>query len=168
MKLCTKLAVAVVLIALITNARCQAADVMEEGDTLREGQALVQDPYSFIMQSDCNLVLYKYGNQPLWASGTDGRGTGCVFTLQYDGNAVVYTGARNDVYSANTYGRNDGSHFIIMQRDGNVVMYNSHGNAIWATGTYGRAFSQLKPLDASALQRLRHANESAGARASQP
>ncbi|KAH7421231.1 hypothetical protein KP509_13G047100 [Ceratopteris richardii] len=153
----------VVLVVLIASGRGQAADVLLEGYTLRAGAALVQGRYKFIMQSDCNLVLYKNGNQPLWASNTYRKGTGCVFTLQYDGNAVLYSGTRKPLFATNTYGRNDGSHYIIMQADGNVVMYNGSGRPIWSTGTYGRAFTELKPLDAAALQRLRQV-ESAGVR----
>ncbi|BBN02364.1 protein MpGH17.10 [Marchantia polymorpha subsp. ruderalis] len=93
--------------------------------------------YRFIMQADCNLVLYHNGVGPLWASNTQGSATDGYMELQHDGNAVVYGGgvAR---WASGTWGRNDGAHYIEVQDDGNTVMYNAANQAIWATNTAGR------------------------------
>ncbi|BBN17253.1 hypothetical protein Mp_7g13100 [Marchantia polymorpha subsp. ruderalis] len=103
--------------------------------------------YMFIMQADCNLVLYKTGVGALWASNTHGMASDGYMELQHDGNAVVYVGGVERAglrstadarWASNTYGRNDGAHRIDVQDDGNTVMYNEANQAIWATNTAGR------------------------------
>nr|AUX13430.1 mannose binding lectin [Microsorum sp. SU-2018] len=119
-----------------------AGNVLLEGYVLNPGASLAEGPYSLHMQTDCNLVLYKNGNQPLWASNTFQRGTGCYLIMQTDGNAVVYTSASQAVWATGTNGRNDGAHYLILQTDGNLVMYNGGGTPIWASGTNGRLASE--------------------------
>ncbi|PTQ26433.1 hypothetical protein MARPO_1717s0001 [Marchantia polymorpha] len=103
--------------------------------------------YRFIMQADCNLVLYQTGVGRLWASNTAGSGSDGHMELQHDGNAVVYVGGverwalqapRDARWASNTWARNDGAHRIDIQDDGNVVMYNAANETIWATNTAGR------------------------------
>ncbi|BBN17254.1 protein MpGH17.21 [Marchantia polymorpha subsp. ruderalis] len=97
--------------------------------------------YRFIMQADCNLVLYQTNVGHLWASNTAGCGSDGYMVLQSDGNAVVYAGgvAR---WASNTWGRNDGAHRIDVQDDGNAVMYNEANQAIWATNTSSGRITQ--------------------------
>ncbi|KAG6545093.1 hypothetical protein Mapa_013476 [Marchantia paleacea] len=90
--------------------------------------------YKFIMQSDCNLVLYHNSVGALWASKTQGSASGCYMELQADGNAVVYGGSVAR-WASGTSGRNDGAHYIDVQDDGNTVMYNAANQAIWQTST---------------------------------
>ncbi|KAH7295494.1 hypothetical protein KP509_27G052000 [Ceratopteris richardii] len=164
-KIATVLTLAMVAAATM-SASVNAAKVLLQGYQLGAGAGLVNGPYTFIMQKDCNLVLYK-NSRALWASQTYKKGTGCVFTLQYDGNGVLYTGAGVALFATNTNGRNDGAHYIIMQSDGNVVMYNGSGTPIWATGTNGLSFAQIKPLDAATLESLQRA-QSAGVLSKSP
>ncbi|KAH7295472.1 hypothetical protein KP509_27G049800 [Ceratopteris richardii] len=169
MAVCLRIATALslaMLAASIMSATVRGGPVLQQGYELRAGAALRNGPYTFIMQYDCNLVLYK-NTRALWSSRTYNKGRNCVFTLQYDGNGVLYTGAGVALFATNTYGRNDGAHFIIVQLDGNVVMYNGARKPIWATGTYGQSFTQIKPLDAATLESLQLA-ESAGVRSDSP
>nr|AUX13429.1 mannose binding lectin [Microsorum sp. SU-2018] len=119
-----------------------AGNVLLQGNRLNPGTSLTQGPYSLRMQTDCNLVLYKNGNRPLWASNTNQKGTGCYLIMQTDGNAALYTSARKALWATGTNGRNDGAHHLILQADGNLVMYNGGGAAIWASGTDGRMAPQ--------------------------
>ncbi|KAH7295488.1 hypothetical protein KP509_27G051400 [Ceratopteris richardii] len=89
-RIATTIALAVVIAASI-SARVHAANVLVQGYHLNPGSALVNGGYTFIMQNDCNLVLYKT-TQALWSSRTYNMGTACIFTLQFDGNGVLYTG----------------------------------------------------------------------------
>ncbi|OVA04946.1 Bulb-type lectin domain [Macleaya cordata] len=105
-------------------------NTMFSGGSLYSGQYLENWPYRFIMQGDCNLVLYKNG-APRWSSGTDGRGINCYVTLQDDGNLVVTSGYGGVVWaSQSNQGQN--TYRLDLQTDGNVVIY---GGAIWATCT---------------------------------
>ncbi|KAL0922439.1 hypothetical protein M5K25_006426 [Dendrobium thyrsiflorum] len=109
-----------------------AANRLNAGQSLGPGQSLTQGPYLFIMQQDCNLVLYD-NNRAVWATGTNGRASGCVLTMQINGNLVIYSGIRV-IWASNT-SRQIGNYYLILQRDRNVVIYDNSNNAIWATGT---------------------------------
>lgn len=86
----------------------------------------------FRMQSDCNLVAYRYPTDPVWASHTDKKGTDCRAVMQADGNLVVYTGAGKALWASATT-RYPGSRLAV-QDDGNVVIYTGT-QPRWATNT---------------------------------
>ncbi|KAH7692358.1 alpha-D-mannose-specific plant lectins domain-containing protein [Dioscorea alata] len=123
---------------LVASPLCSMADSMlYSGDSLTVGQALSYASYTFIMQSDCNLVLYDNVNA-IWASGTNDQGSSCYVSLQSDGNLVIYDNNDNAVWASNTNVGQDntnvgqGNYVLILQRDRNVVIY---GGAQWATNT---------------------------------
>ncbi|XP_008803013.1 mannose-specific lectin-like [Phoenix dactylifera] len=119
---------ALVLGLLATTA--VAKDTLFDGQSLEVGQYLEKGPYRFIMQGDCNLVLYVNGNRPLWSSGTDGKGSSCRATLQENGNLVIFSGSDVVWTSGSAPGPN--TYRLVLQGDGNVVIY---GAALWATNT---------------------------------
>jgi hypothetical protein len=122
--------------------------ILHQGDVLWNGQSLVNNGYELWMQPDCNLVLYDWKDSDgcdtyphyrvLWASNTDGQGSGCYATMQSDGNFVVYNSSRA-VWASGTDGSaNPG--FVQLQSDSNVVVYYTSvdpRNARWSTGTWG-------------------------------
>jgi hypothetical protein len=83
--------------------------------------------YTFIMQSDGNLVLYQ-GSTALWATGTNGRG-GYQVDMQGDGNLVVYTSSRAPLWASKTNGH-PGAYFAV-QDDSNIVVYDG-STPLWA------------------------------------
>ncbi|KAL5720794.1 hypothetical protein ACHQM5_013429 [Ranunculus cassubicifolius] len=107
-----------------------AEDLLFSGETLNANEFIESGPYRFIMQSDCNLVLYANGNRALWNSATNGRGTSCRATLQNNGNLVILSGT--DVVWSSQSARGPNNYRVIVQGDGNVVIY---GAALWATNT---------------------------------
>ncbi|XP_058106568.1 mannose-specific lectin-like [Magnolia sinica] len=119
---------AIVILFLFSNAVVE--DILFHDESLNTGEFLENGPYRFIMQADCNLVLYVNGTRALWSSRTNGRGTSCRATLQNNGNLVVLSGT-DVVWTSNTaVGANN--YRLIVQGDGNVVIY---GGAMWATNT---------------------------------
>jgi hypothetical protein len=109
-------------------------DTMQPGQVLNPGQSITSADgrFTFIYQTDGNLVLYL-GGTPLWASGTNGLGTGtCI--MQADGNLVIYSPGPNGVWASGT--SSPGSRLVV-QTDGNVVIYRPDGTAAWATNTAG-------------------------------
>ncbi|XP_058106569.1 mannose-specific lectin-like [Magnolia sinica] len=119
---------AILLLFLFGNAI--AEDILFHDESLNTGEFLENGPYRFIMQADCNLVLYVNTTRALWSSRTNGRGTSCRATLQNNGNLVVLSGT-DVVWTSNTaVGANN--YRLIVQGDGNVVIY---GAAMWATNT---------------------------------
>ncbi|XP_058109404.1 mannose-specific lectin-like [Magnolia sinica] len=117
-------------LALLFSTACKADNVLYPGDTLGTNNYLEYGSYRFIIQEDCNLVLYDNGN-PIWASNTGGRSRNCHCTMQTDGNLVVYNPNGVAIWASNT-SRGDGFYVLILQRDRNVVIY---GGAIWATAS---------------------------------
>lgn len=89
--------------------------------------------YKLSFQNDGNLVLYKPGGAPVWATGTEGNAA--QFSVQSDGNMVLYNGSGQPIWASNTDG-NSGA-FLALQTDGNLVVYRSNGQAIWASNTNG-------------------------------
>ncbi|MQL84125.1 hypothetical protein Taro_016619 [Colocasia esculenta] len=118
------------LLGLLLSTGALAEDILFNGETLNTGEFLESGPYRFIMQTDCNLVLYVNRTRALWASGTNGRGSNCRATLQNNGNLVVVSGS--DIIWSSNSSRGSNSYRLIVQSDGNVVIY---GGALWATNT---------------------------------
>ncbi|KAK1298289.1 hypothetical protein QJS10_CPB14g01187 [Acorus calamus] len=110
---------------------CEAANVLFSGDTLRLEESLTYGNYRLTMQRDCNLVLYD-GGRAVWASGTNGKGSGCYLRMQYDANLVVYNYDGKSLWSSKTY-RRMGNYLVVLQNDRNVVIY---GDAFWDSKTY--------------------------------
>nr|QDX15852.1 lectin [Arisaema heterophyllum] len=111
-----------------------AADsVLYSGGSLLTGQSLVQGNYSFVMQEDCNLVLYN-GRVPLWASLTYHQGFRCVAILQREGDLMIFSGSGRLLWSSGTGRVDRRSYVLVLQPDGNVVIY---GTSIRATGIGG-------------------------------
>jgi hypothetical protein len=117
---------------------CRNIDIRTNGKSrnFRKGISGGTCGYRLRFQSDGNLILINSSGQPLWATGTDGRGE--ILSLQADGNLVIYGGGRA-LWATNTYG-NPGA-FLAIQADGNLVVYRSDGQqALWASGTDGGQF----------------------------
>jgi hypothetical protein len=90
--------------------------------------------YQLVLQTDGNLVLYRFSDQhPLWASNTQGKGAKTA-TMQADGNFVIYNSNKNPLWSSETKGK--GGVTLVLQDDGNLVIYKQDGTtAVWASNT---------------------------------
>lgn len=114
------------------------------GSQALPGQTLAKDHglqtsdgrYTFVFQSDSNLVLYKnYPTHPrraIWASGTNGR-PGAVCNMQADGNLVIYDADAHALWASGSNGH-PGSRLVV-QTDGNTVIYQPNQVPVWATNT---------------------------------
>jgi hypothetical protein len=114
-------------------------DTMRPGQVLNPGQSIRSNSgkFTFIMQTDGNLVLYKNlstgGQKALWASNTNGKPTQ-VCIMQLDGNLVLYDVDGNALWSSNTF--HDAGARLVMQDDGNAVIYRTNNSAAWSTNTW--------------------------------
>ncbi|KAL5724381.1 hypothetical protein ACHQM5_007652 [Ranunculus cassubicifolius] len=120
---------ALLFVTLFFAGQVIAEDILFSGETMTAGQYIESGTYRFIMQTDCNLVLYT-GTRALWASNTARRATNCRVTLQTNGNLVVLSGT-DVIWTSNT-AHSSTNYRLIVQGDGNVVIY---GAALWATNT---------------------------------
>jgi hypothetical protein len=87
--------------------------------------------YTFIHQTDGNLVLYGPDGKPKWHSNTYGRKTDTAI-MQTDGNFVLY-GPDGALWNTGTW--NHPGAYLILQDDGNLVIYEQQ-KAIWHTNTF--------------------------------
>ena len=119
---------------VVPSGPTAAGDTMTAGQMLYAGQSIKSQngKFTFVMQGDGNLVLYRAEGRALWASGTNGKRV-AVCAMQGDGNLVLYEAGPHADWASNTNG-NPGSKLVV-QDDGNVVIYRANGTAAWATNT---------------------------------
>jgi hypothetical protein len=117
----------------LTLQAIQSCGRMNPGRVLATGASATScdGRFTFVIQSDGNLVLYQAGVGAIWANHVYGNGH--ILAMQTDGNLVVYNSAGQARWSTGTHGRNGATLFV--QNDGNVVVYSHLGQALWSTGT---------------------------------
>nr|AAP20877.1 lectin [Lycoris radiata] len=115
------LILATIFLGVITPS-CLSDNILHSGKTLSPGEFLSYRSYVFIMQEDCNLVLYDV-DKPIWATNTGGLSSGCHLSMQSDGNLVVYSPQNRPIWASDTGGQNDANYVLILQKDRNVVIY---------------------------------------------
>ncbi len=116
---------------------CRNTDLRTNGRqnlSFRKGDKWVTcNNYKLEFQGDGNLVLYSPSGNPIWATGTEGRGS--LFSVQTDGNVVLYDSSNRPLWASDTSG-NIGAFFSI-QTDGNLVVYRQDGRPGWNSATDG-------------------------------
>jgi hypothetical protein len=120
--------VAAVAVVALADTPAFAASSLSAGQVLHAGQSITAGSYKLIMQTDGNLVEYS-GSTPIFATHTNGEGSGNYATMQSDGNFVLYSSGGSPRWATNTFGL--GGSVLDIQTDGNVVVYHS-GTAEWA------------------------------------
>jgi hypothetical protein len=117
--------------------------IMNQGDSYTSPNG----KYTFIMQTDGNLVLYPQGGGATWAANTadneQHNGDGGVKTIvQSDGNVQVIDGKNNVLWQTDTAASKSTSYYngasLSVQNDGDVVLYEMPANgdeSMWSTGT---------------------------------
>jgi peptidoglycan hydrolase-like protein with peptidoglycan-binding domain len=111
---------------------------------------------ALIFQADGNLVLYaaplltdrgsgKIKSQPLWASGTDGKGASSL-TMQEDGNLAVLDPNGQPLWSSAT-GGNPGAKLEVRQADA-VIRSPRTGAVLWSA-SQGQSPSGVQPVGLS-------------------
>ncbi|XP_058099738.1 mannose-specific lectin-like [Magnolia sinica] len=120
-----------------------AEDTIFNGEKLLTDQFIENGPYKFIMQGDCNLVLYNK-DRALWHTNTAGHGNSCNLLMQNNGNLVIFSGS--DVIWSSSTSRGPNTYRLVVQLDGYVVIY---GGATWATNTVQKSTKRkliIEPL----------------------
>ncbi|XP_008798185.1 mannose-specific lectin 1-like [Phoenix dactylifera] len=104
----------------------------ESGGKLLSGESLTYRQYSLVMQKDCNLVVYD-GNEPIWASGTYGKGSNCFLTLESNGELIIhgyplFIPVSSPIWTSGSTSV-DGSYVLVLEYDGGLRVY---GPVIWS------------------------------------
>jgi hypothetical protein len=121
-------------LATLPSGTIGQGDDLQPGEVLTPGASITSanGTYTLVYQGDGNLVLYRAGGVPLWASDTSGTPAG-VCIMQGDGNLVVYRPGPQPVWDSGTWGQPGNR--LVVQDDGNVVIYRPDGTPAWATNT---------------------------------
>ncbi|XP_039118825.1 mannose-specific lectin-like [Dioscorea cayenensis subsp. rotundata] len=119
----------VFLLLVVIPLCCKADSILYSGEALQTREFLSWESYQFIMQDDCNLVLYDLG-QPIWATNTGGLATNCYVTLQSDGNLVIYRSTGTVLWQNEIHREGQDQYVLILQKDRNVAIY---GGKLWET-----------------------------------
>ncbi len=91
--------------------------------------------FGLVMQSDGNLVLYRSGVGPLWATNTTLKNGQTTAILQGDGNLVLYDAANHPLWQSNTAGWVGA--YLEVQSDGDLVIFNPSESPVWTSGIGG-------------------------------
>ena len=137
-------------VSTLPNTASNCGTTIPSGTIMNEGDSYTSPNgnYTFIMQTDGNLVLYLNGpnGKATWAANTadseQKNGDGGVKTvLQSNGDLQVIDSKNNVLWSSGTSSSktelSNGS-TVSVQNDGNVVMYQSttyNDASLWSTGT---------------------------------
>nr|BAL44282.1 lectin [Lysichiton camtschatcensis] len=111
-------------------------NLMFSGQVLyRDGKLTTRD-YMFVMQGDCNLVLYTHGG---WQSNTHGNGQHCFLRLDHRGMLTIKDDSYGTVWTSGQKSA-EGEYVLILQEDAKVVVY---GPAIWSTKSTGEKIAMV-------------------------
>ena len=112
---------------LTTPASGRGSNYLLSGESLQQGEALVDGDDKFILQHDCDLVFYSSGVKK-WSSGTGGDARfGCYVSLMEHGNLMIFS-FKGIVWNRGPNGP-IGKYILILQRDHNVLVY---GPSFWS------------------------------------
>lgn len=114
---------AALFLAALSSAN--EGNVLLTGDVLPTDGQLSYGRNAFVMQGDCNLVLYNFGRG--FQSDTHGAGAKCTLSLSNHG-ALTITSAGATVWSSPA-GSKKGKYAAVLRPDGEVAVY---GPALWA------------------------------------
>ncbi|MCB9306102.1 MAG: RICIN domain-containing protein [Lewinellaceae bacterium] len=120
--------------ALLYKGGLKIPGTSQATDQLTTDQActiLENDQVSLKWQSDGNLVLYYYDDQPIWASNTENMGALLSFSAG-DGKLFIKDGSGKVIWSPS----NQSANMLKLQLDRNLILLNSSGQKLWASGSY--------------------------------
>ncbi|XP_074560926.1 mannose-specific lectin-like [Curcuma longa] len=123
---------AVLLGLLLPFSMADNNNILHGDQTLEPGKSLTAGEFTFIMQLDCDLVLYDMDKNVIWSSNTSGKGNDCYAHFQENGNLVINgydaKGKEGVIWASDTSQRGNGNYILVVQGDGYVTI---RGEAIW-------------------------------------
>lgn len=106
--------------------------LLDSGESLAAGASKLSPGGGFTLlnQLDGNLVLYRTGGAPVWASNTSGAPG--VTSMQGDGNFVVYDRDGQPRFHTGTHG-NPGA-VLHVDTTGRLLILAANGRELWSSG----------------------------------
>ncbi|KAJ0064107.1 hypothetical protein NL108_006536 [Boleophthalmus pectinirostris] len=101
---------------------------------LRFGEYIqsLNDEYYTIMQADSNLVTYRRGHGPVWATGTANF---CAqrLVLQSDGNLVMFDSDKRVIWETGTKVEPFSSRMRLTITNQGFLLLDNDGDTIWSS-----------------------------------
>ncbi|PKU77104.1 mannose-specific lectin 3-like [Dendrobium catenatum] len=115
-----------------SHSTANEGNLIVTGDVLQTDSQLTFRNAVFVIQDDCNLVLYNKGSG--FQSGTSGLGPNCIATISEYGELQIKNNTGSIVWSTPA-SKQRGEYAAILQPDGQVGIY---GPSLWNTRQIGR------------------------------
>ena len=130
---------AIIGFILILPASAQR-NVLLSGETLGTTERLTYGDVQFIMQGDCNLVLYN--GRGGFQSNTARRGNDCQLTLTNYGQLIIKRGGNGvTVWNSPNSSNKEGKYAAVLRPDGVVSVY---GPQVWSTPAPALSTGEVK------------------------
>ncbi|KAG0448112.1 hypothetical protein HPP92_027993 [Vanilla planifolia] len=115
-----------------------AYNVLFTGETLANQSSIgFPEKGSFVMQLDCNLVLYNENGVPLFHTNTAGFGRrNCILSFTNNGRLVVRTPAGRTLWQSPNFNSPIGDYAAVFRPDGDVAIY---GPVVWSSFARGES-----------------------------
>ncbi|KAL0906274.1 hypothetical protein M5K25_024753 [Dendrobium thyrsiflorum] len=121
------------LLIVLISASCSTAvtNVLLTGQTLsRQAGLSYANKVSFIMQYDCNLVIYNSGGNAIWHSNTAGIGSrNCILSFTNNGRLVVRNPSGRQLWISSNANSKVGKYVAVLLPDGKVSIF---GPEVWS------------------------------------
>lgn len=128
----SSLPVLLILALLVSSAVADDNNVLLTGDVLTTDSTLSTPDATFVIQNDCNLVLYNSGSG--FESDTSGFGPNCSLTLNNLGHLIINSAAGTPLWTTPNPNGPAGKYAAVLGPDNQVGIY---GPAVWSTPPRG-------------------------------
>ena len=145
-----------ILALLVAPSIADENNLLLTGETLSTDGQLSQLDSTFVMQDDCNLVLYS-SNGARFQSNTRGKGINCTLTLNNFGQLIIRSADGYTVWTSTpAYNSVSGKYAAVLQSDGVVVIY---GPSVWSTPEFHFTASggPVSEFESQSISRARNA-----------
>ncbi|WOL16522.1 mannose-specific lectin 3-like [Canna indica] len=141
-----------ILVFLAATSSANEENVLLTGDVLGTDSQLSYAGATFVMQGDCNLVLYNKGSG--FQSNTHGAGHNCTLSLTDRGNLVI-TSSLSTVWRSPVPGSEGkrGKYAAVLRPDGQLAVY---GPAVWSTPGFGLSAAGHEAAELAAIPMVRN------------
>lgn len=116
------------ILVLVTASAMAQNNVLLTGQTLGTDGQLSYEDATFVMQGDCNLVLYNKGRG--FQSNTHGKGVNCTLSFTDNGRLIVRRPNGSTVWITPNFYSKKGKYAAVLRPDGQVAIY---GPEVWST-----------------------------------
>ncbi|KAK3397121.1 hypothetical protein B0T20DRAFT_356024 [Sordaria brevicollis] len=119
-----------------TSAEVGSKDRLNAGEELTNGQRISSPngEYTLVMQEDCNLVLCRKGESPIWERGKTPGVAAERLVFRKDGELELLTWSGDQKWATGTAGRGNSNSFFAIRDDGNLVI-ETDGQIAWSSKT---------------------------------